>query len=161
MQALLSGADRKKAAQSAAKFREETSRKASLIGCTTTYCTAQWTCKGKRPCRIIRSEGYAVCDPDHTLCRNLLPGRKFMPTVKNPLTAVSFPARSTHQSIGALPDGRRDTPTPSCYAVTGWRRTESGRPAASIRFSTATPMEASVCCAAKPRARRRGPISAL
>jgi hypothetical protein len=36
-------------------------------------------------------------------------------------------------------------PTPSCYAVTGWRRTESGRPAASIRFSTATPMAASVC----------------
>jgi hypothetical protein len=35
--------------------------------------------------------------------------------------------------------------TPSCYAMTGWRRTESGRPAASIRFSTATPMAASVC----------------
>jgi hypothetical protein len=97
MQASLSGADRKKAAQSAAKFREETSKKASLIGCTATYCAAQWTCKGKRPCRIIHSQGYAVCDPDHTPCRNLLPGRKFMPTVKNPLTAVSFPARSTHQ----------------------------------------------------------------
>src|SRR3954465_1330839 len=59
------------------------------------------------------------------------------------------------RSIGALPDGRRDTPTPSCYAVTGWRRTESGRPAASIRFSTATPMAASVCCAAKPRSDQR------
>src|SRR3954463_15594368 len=52
-------------------------------------------------------------------------------------------------------------PTPSCYAMTGWRRTESGRPAISIRFSTATPMAASVCWAAKPRARRRGPISVL
>jgi hypothetical protein len=36
-------------------------------------------------------------------------------------------------------------PNPSCYAMVGWRRTESGRPAASIRFSTATPMAASVC----------------
>jgi hypothetical protein len=51
--------------------------------------------------------------------------------------------------------------TPSCYAVTGWRRTESGRPATNIRLSTATPMAASVCCAAKPRARSRGPISVL
>jgi hypothetical protein len=33
-------------------------------------------------------------------------------------------------------------PTPGCYAVIGWRRrTESGRPATNIRFSTATPME--------------------
>jgi hypothetical protein len=52
-------------------------------------------------------------------------------------------------------------PTPSCYAVTGWRRTESGRPATNIRFSTAAPMAASVCWAAKPRARSRGPISVL
>src|SRR3954454_11640984 len=51
--------------------------------------------------------------------------------------------------------------TPLCYPMTGWRRTESGRPAANIRFSTATPMAASVCWAAKPRARSRGPISAL
>jgi hypothetical protein len=49
----------------------------------------------------------------------------------------------------------------SCYAMTGWRRTESGRPAANIRFSTATPMAASVCWPAKPRARSRGPISNL
>jgi hypothetical protein len=52
-------------------------------------------------------------------------------------------------------------PTLSCYPMTGWRRTESGRPATNIRFSTATPMAASVCWAAKPRARRRGPISDL
>jgi transposase-like protein len=52
-------------------------------------------------------------------------------------------------------------PTPSCYASTGWRRTESGRPAANIRFSTATPMVPSVCWAAKPRTRSRGPISIL
>jgi len=52
-------------------------------------------------------------------------------------------------------------PALNCYAMTGWRRTESGRPAANIRFSTATPTAASVCWAAKPRARRRGPISAL
>ena len=32
------------------------------------------------------------------------------------------------------------------------------RPAANIRFSAATPMAASVCWPAKPRARRRGPI---
>ncbi len=63
---------------------------------------------------------------------------------------------------GALPDGGREDPKiPSCYAMTGWRRTESGRPVASIRFSTATPMAASVCWAAKPRARSRGPISNL
>ena len=53
------------------------------------------------------------------------------------------------------------TPAPICYAMTRVRRTESGRPAASIWFRTATPMAASVCCAAKPRARNRGPISAL
>src|SRR5208283_2433400 len=52
-------------------------------------------------------------------------------------------------------------PTPSRYAMIRWLRTESGRPAASIRFRTATPMAASVCWAAKPRARSRGPISAL
>jgi hypothetical protein len=52
-------------------------------------------------------------------------------------------------------------PTPSCYAVIGWRRTESGRPTTNIRFSTATPMAASVCWAAKPRARSRGPIGVL
>jgi hypothetical protein len=52
-------------------------------------------------------------------------------------------------------------PTSSCYAVTGWRRTESGRPATNIQFSTATPMAASVCWAAKSRARSRGPISVL
>jgi resolvase-like protein len=53
------------------------------------------------------------------------------------------------------------TPTPICYAMTHMRRTESGRPAASSWFRTTTPMAASVCCAAKPRARNRGPISAL
>jgi hypothetical protein len=53
------------------------------------------------------------------------------------------------------------TPNPSCYEMTGWRRMESGRPASSIRFSTATPMAASVCWPAKPRARSRGPINAL
>jgi hypothetical protein len=36
------------------------------------------------------------------------------------------------------------TPAPCRYAITRIRRTESGRPAASIRFSTATPMAASV-----------------
>ena len=53
------------------------------------------------------------------------------------------------------------TPTPICYAMTRGRRTEFGRPAASIWFSTTTPTAASVCCAAKPRARNRGPMSAL
>jgi len=52
-------------------------------------------------------------------------------------------------------------PIPRGYAMTGWRRTESGRPAANIRFSTATPMAASVCWAAKPRPRNRGPIRVL
>jgi hypothetical protein len=45
--------------------------------------------------------------------------------------------------------------------MTAWRQTASGRPAANIRFSTATPMAASVCWAAKPRARNRGPIRGL
>jgi len=68
----------------------------------------------------------------------------------------------TEEGVGALDrPGARWPSIPSCYAMTGWRRTESGRPAANIRFSTATPMVASVCWAAKPRARRRGPISAL
>ena len=49
----------------------------------------------------------------------------------------------------------------SRYPMTRRRRTDFGRPAASIRLRTATPMAASVCCAAKPRARSRGPISAL
>jgi hypothetical protein len=52
-------------------------------------------------------------------------------------------------------------PIPSCYAVTGWRRTESGRPTTNIQFTTATPMAASACWAAKPRTRSRGPISVL
>ncbi len=52
-------------------------------------------------------------------------------------------------------------PALNCYAMTRGTRTDFGRPAASIRFRTATPMVASVCWAAKPRARRRGPISAL
>ena len=65
------------------------------------------------------------------------------------------------RGVGALPDGGRDGPNPSCYAVTGWRPTEYGRPATNIRFSTATPMAASVCWPAKPRARSRGPISVL
>ena len=56
---------------------------------------------------------------------------------------------------------RNMTRAPKRYAITRRQRTESGRPAASIRFRTATPMAASVCWAAKPRARRRGPISAL
>jgi hypothetical protein len=38
---------------------------------------------------------------------------------------------------------KANRPVPSCYAMTGWRRTESGRPAANIRFSTATPTAAS------------------
>ncbi len=49
----------------------------------------------------------------------------------------------------------------NCYAMRGWHRTDFGRPAASIRFRTATPIEASACWAAKPRARSRGPMSAL
>ena len=47
----------------------------------------------------------------------------------------------------------KTAPNPSYYTLTGWRRTESGRPAANIWFNTATPTAASVCWAAKPRAR--------
>src|SRR4051812_29956304 len=74
------------------------------------------------------------------------------------------PGETTHWTAGAMPQhvgisvalvhwphGGRDPPPPSCYAVPGGRRMESGRPPPSIRFSPATPMEASVCCAAKPR----------
>jgi hypothetical protein len=53
------------------------------------------------------------------------------------------------------------TPGPIRYAITRRQRTEFGRPAASIRFRTATPMAASACWAGRPRARSRGPISAL
>jgi hypothetical protein len=42
-------------------------------------------------------------------------------------------------------------PKPICYAMTGWRRTESGRPVANIRFRTATPMAASVYPSAEGR----------
>ena len=83
---------------------------------------------------------------------------------RHPEAAVVVPPRANAMpsGVGALDTPRARMPqTPSCYAMTGWRRTESGRPAASIRFSTATPTAASVCWAAKPRARRRGPISAL
>jgi hypothetical protein len=38
-------------------------------------------------------------------------------------------------------DGETD-PTAGCYAVTGWRRTKSGRPATNIRLGTATPVAA-------------------
>jgi isopenicillin N synthase-like dioxygenase len=53
------------------------------------------------------------------------------------------------------------TPGPIRYAISCRQRTEFGRPAASIRFRTVTPMAASVCWAGRPRARSRGPISAL
>ncbi len=52
-------------------------------------------------------------------------------------------------------------PAPVRYATTRWQRTDFGRPVSSIRFRTVTPMAASACWAAKPRARSRGPISAL
>ncbi len=53
------------------------------------------------------------------------------------------------------------TPALVRYATTRWQRTDFGRPVRSIRFRTATLMAASACWAAKPRARSRGPISAL
>ena len=53
------------------------------------------------------------------------------------------------------------TPAPVRYATTRWQRTDFGRPVSSIQFRTVTPMAASACWAAKPRARSRGPISAL
>ena len=71
-------------------------------------------------------------------------------------------AKRVVMGVGALDRSKVIWPqTPVCYAMTVWRRTGSGRPAASIRLSTATPIAASVCWAAKPRARSRGPISAL
>ena len=53
------------------------------------------------------------------------------------------------------------TPVPVRHAMTRGQRMDFGRPAASIRFRTATPIAPSVCWAAKPRARSRGPISVL
>jgi hypothetical protein len=53
------------------------------------------------------------------------------------------------------------TPVPVRHAMTRGQRMDFGRPAASIRFRNATPKAASVCWAAKPRARIRGPTSAL
>ena len=49
------------------------------------------------------------------------------------------------------------TPAPVRYATTRWQRTDFGRPVSSIRFRTVTPMAASACWTAKPRARSRGP----
>jgi hypothetical protein len=82
------------------------------------------------------------------------------------LTAAAHAQRAADYlhslALGHFQTAGEMAPTPSCYAVTGWRRrTESGRPATNIRFSTATPMAASVCWAARPRARSRGPISVL
>jgi hypothetical protein len=56
-------------------------------------------------------------------------------------------------------DRRRGGPKPNRYVMTGWRRTESGRPAVNIQFNTATPTADPVSWATKPRARNRGPIS--
>ena len=56
---------------------------------------------------------------------------------------------------------RAESDGPRRYAMTRWQRANSGCPAASIRFRTATPMAASVCWAAKQRAGSRGPNSAL
>jgi hypothetical protein len=53
------------------------------------------------------------------------------------------------------------TPAKDCYVPIRWPRMDSGRPAVSIRFRTATPMAASVCWVAKPRARSPGSTSAL
>ena len=47
------------------------------------------------------------------------------------------------------------------YAAIFRRRTESGRPASSMRLRTATPTAASVCWPEKLRARRQGPMMAL
>ena len=69
---------------------------------------------------------------------------------------------SAFPSFGAL-NGRWVglPPCPYHYAVTTLRRMDFGLPAANIWFKTATPMAASVCCVARLRARRRGPISTL
>src|SRR5665213_197597 len=47
------------------------------------------------------------------------------------------------------------------YAAIFRRRTESGRPASSMRLRIATPTAASACWPEKLRARRRGPMMAL
>jgi hypothetical protein len=52
-------------------------------------------------------------------------------------------------------------PAPARHVIARGRRSDLGRPAASIRFRTAAPIAPSFCWAAKPRARNRGPISAL
>jgi hypothetical protein len=51
--------------------------------------------------------------------------------------------------------------TETTNAMTVWQRAEPGRPASNIRFRTATATAVSLCWAAKPRARRRDPISIL
>jgi hypothetical protein len=57
--------------------------------------------------------------------------------------------------------GGEITPAWVAYAMARWRRTDLGRPVASIRFRTAKPMATSAFWEAKPRARIRGPIRAL
>lgn len=107
--------------------------------------------------------GYAL-----QLCTFRYPGRLLRPGEAIPEPALRFVAEQIYVGADALTErwctsGTEHvvTPAPSRYVATRIRRTESGRPAASIWFRTATPMAASVCWAAKPRARKRGPISAL
>jgi hypothetical protein len=125
---------------------------------------------------LLLPPGSRIADSVPWLC-SYLPGESLLrPAAFTPPAAASTPtppcapAPTGYHSIQqAAGDGRWCTrpvqgemiPIPSCYAMTDWRRTESGRPASNIRFSTATPMAASVCCPAKPRARSRGPSSVL
>ena len=82
---------------------------------------------------------------------------------------TQFAAILTGWALNMQADGRWCTlrmeaemiPASNCYAMARRKRTDFGRPAVSIRLRTAVPMAASVCWAAKPRARSRDPISAL
>ena len=70
-----------------------------------------------------------------------------------------MPQNTWHRRWCTSGTKRKMTPAANRYAITCRQRTECGRPAASIRFRTATPMAASICWTAKPRARSRGPSS--
>ena len=77
--------------------------------------------------------------------------RQALPRIAAGLAAMAAQQAATVRQVGyraALVHSQTEgeiTRTPSCYARAGRRRTESGRPVANIRFSTATAMAASVC----------------
>jgi hypothetical protein len=70
--------------------------------------------------------------------------------------SASFTSVHEDRSLALVHGGRRERTSlfnMDSYVVAASRRTERGRAAASMRLTTATPIAASVCCAAGSRER--------